>query len=1169
MVQNPNWPRFRADWSATGHIGYGASAPSYDDLPWVDVTARTITRWGTGRGRQYETTEIQAGSLNSAWDNRDGAFDPSNGASVYAPGVLPYQPHRIRGQWPGVVNLLGYDQATAGQGTPYPPGLSAGLFGITNDLGFAVPVTASGTAYTGTQVYQVSVPISSGAGTTVLLAAGQPVTPGVSYAASAQVRINTSGQNISTAVAIQWRTPAGVLTATTAGTATVITGGSATWIALSAAGPAPQGAATATLKVEIATGATTGTTVYQVGALQWEAGVTAASAFATPGTPPTNILTLDQATSGEGTPWGPGASPSMFGLDLTATTVSEWQVVASATAVQGTQVCECTITAAAGSQQFYTRTPATPLQAYSYTAHARCLTSGQNPTAQAQILWYSPTGTLLSTSNGSVSTLTGSAGAPFTTLTVSGTAPAGAGYAQIGTALPAGATAAKLQCDALQWEANTAPSAWVAPHPWYPVLTGGVERYPQSWTASGTFGKSAPTSTDAFALLSQSQLPDVLTAAIFTPAGGSAPSFAYELGDPGGSGQFADTTGTRQFAQVVNSKYGAGTVTPGTAQTAATPAGMFLGAPNATVTNFTAPATGVVTGAMSALALPPGAPGAYGPGGGTGLGFTRMIAIRPTADPSTGSIVWISENNIVASGQTTEQIGILIQPPLTVVPGVVDANHFGSIGVTGTALSIDNWHLVFFGIAADGSQFLWGVDSSIALSSTPTADFAFPSAFKTDYVAAGAYAGNPNYLSENFTGDMCYYVEWPFLMTAAQATAVYNAWRTAYSGDTSGQRYARILAYAGWTGPTAIDTGSSLNLGPIAWTGAAAVATNLSSLSPVATVAATDALTALQQVVDTEAGLHYVDGAGRLVFKARSSRYDTASPVFTFGENYTGGEWPYESVSFDSDPTLICNLAQVTQQTTSQILSGQNTASQNAYGTRLRQITNLSNSASECQDQANYVANRYAQPIQRVQSIMLHPSAQPQLWPVCLALELNTLVQVNRRPFGAPMISFKGWVEKISWDVNANAADAKVTLQLSPVDATPYGQFTAMHATLHAQASSGQAAAVLSPLPDSATNSFSCYVFAGMQMTLDPGTALSETLTVSSVSATSAGYTSVTVTFTTNLANTHASGATACEALPALSSTTYAANGYSYTPPGQTNPATWDTSVFGAVNFAY
>ena len=73
-------------------------------------------------------------------------------------------------------------------------------------------------------------------------------------------------------------------------------------------------------------------------------------------------------------------------------------------------------------------------------------------------------------------------------------------------------------------------------------------------------------------------------------------------------------------------------------------------------------------------------------------------------------------------------------------------------------------------------------------------------------------------------------------------------------------------------------------------------------------------------------------------------------------------------------------------------------------------------------------------------------------------------------------------------------------------------------------------------------NPFGGSIPQGLQITLDPGTGISETLTVQSVSPTTAGYTSATVTFTSNLAHTHAANATWCEALPA----------------GVTNPATWD-----------
>jgi hypothetical protein len=962
-------------WAPTGHIGYGSSWDSYEDFPFIDITNRAFQRASINRGRQYEINQQQSGTWIGSWINTDGAFDPANTSSVYAPDVLPYRGFRLRGQWP-----------------------------------------------------------------------------------------NTG----------------------------------------------------------------------------------------------VNLLTVDQATSGEGTPFGAGADPSIFGIDYNAAVITEWLVVASATAFQGTQVCEITYAAAVATGQlsFYTRFAVTPLQPYSFTIHARSVLTGKNPSAQAQVVWQGPTGATLSTINGSSATLTGSPSAGWTTLTVSGTAPAGAAIAVMGLNYPSGTVSGvQVQADGLQFENSLTPSAFAVPNPWYDVFTGGVEQYPQSWTMSGTFGKVAPTATDTFALLSQSLLADPLTSAIFTPSGGAGPTFAYLLGDPGGNGLFADTVGQRSPATENNSKAGGGTITPGTAQTAATvPGGLFMGAPGATVTNITsATAAGTATPGlpMSWIGIPPNNSGVTGPAGGTGLGWMRMIAFRCTALPAATSALWITQDN-----PGTDKIYISLQASGNVVVAVNDAGHAGS-AIVGT-FDIGNWHLAWLGVAADGSSTTTGVDGSVAtFGAGGSGNFVFTGGFVSDQIGCSPITNDPRNGLFNLQGDVAFAVEWPFVLSGAQVAAIYGAWKTAFSGDSSGQRYARILQWAGWTGPTAIDSGSSTSLGP---------ATDIVGL---------DAFSCLQAVVDTEAGNHFVDSTGRLTFKSRAARYNSTSPVVVFGEGLpagNAGEIPVEDISFGCDPTLLCNLAQVTQTTTQQVFTGRNASSQSQFGTRIRQITNQSTLSQECQDQANYVDFRYMTPIQRVASMTVHPAAMPASWGTILGIEQAQRVRAIKRPVGAPPIVFDGFVENIAHAIDTSdttGPDWTVTFQLSPVDPTPYAVFAALHTTLHAQANSGVTSITLNPLADSATNPAAGQLYIGQKITLGPGTAASQTVTITSVATTTAGYASVAVGITPAASSTFALGVTVCEALPALSSTTYTNAGLSYTPPGPTNPAQWDSTVFGAANFAY
>jgi hypothetical protein len=124
----------------------------------------------------------------------------------------------------------------------------------------------------------------------------------------------------------------------------------------------------------------------------------------------------------------------------------------------------------------------------------------------------------------------------------------------------------------------------------------------------------------------------------------------------------------------------------------------------------------------------------------------------------------------------------------------------------------------------------------------------------------------------NFQGDLAFACEFPNYFNS---TTLYTAWRNAFAGDSANARYLRILNYAGYTGATAIDTAITTNMGP-------------------ALIGGQDVLSALQAVVDTENGEHYVARDGTLTFRSRGARYNAISPVYTFGESMAAGEWPYE-----------------------------------------------------------------------------------------------------------------------------------------------------------------------------------------------------------------------------------------------------------------------------------
>lgn len=446
-----------------------------------------------------------------------------------------------------------------------------------------------------------------------------------------------------------------------------------------------------------------------------------------------------------------------------------------------------------------------------------------------------------------------------------------------------------------------------------------------------------------------------------------------------------------------------------------------------------------------------------------------------------------------------------------------------------------NWHLLLFGYSAASSTAFVSQDGALVSYYYSVPATTTPTGLQSDNVGAFVDITVGGGTVFNYQGDISYVCEWPVMFGGADITAVYTAWKNSFVGDSSNARYQRILGWAGFSGPTNIQNGLTTSMGPAATDGQ-------------------DALSALQDVVDTENGAHFVDRTGALTFQARSARYNSLTPSFIFGENTAGGEIPYEDMTSELDPTRLANQVAITQASSNQVFSAQDATSITDYFPRQLTRTINASSTQECQDAANYLLSRYKQPAVRVSSLKLHPSANPSLlWPVCLSLELGTRIRVMRRPPApAATIQVDAFVENIAWGFD-DQGDAWVTLQCSPVDPTPYGIFAAFHTTLATTIASGVTSISINHGADN-TNPAATQIGHGQQLTLGVGTANQETVTVLAVGATSAGWSTATIQLVAATTKSHTALDVICEPLPT----------------GITDPTTWDASArFDSMAFAY
>jgi hypothetical protein len=848
--------------------------------------------------------------------------------------------------------------------------------------------------------------------------------------------------------------------------------------------------------------------------------------------PPTvNLLSQVMATGGD--LGGFAAGTSAYNADIFSDTDASLSgtVTASGTAWQGANVLQCSVPSAtaAPTRICYTPQPAAlPGQTYTMQMRVRNVTASTSLQVKPHIGWYSATGgTSTGYTYGTTVTLTGSTSAAWTQITVTATAPATAAGINLGVSVAAIAAATcSIQVDGWQLEKGPTATTWVQPGVWYPLFAGVVERWPSTWK-DNTYGVVAPTAVDGFALLSQKQLSDPLTQEINS----HSPRFLYRLDDPQGSASAADWTGNNPPIQVAVSKYGVGSLEFGAQVTATNPVSGIYSGSSGTVVTIDNPNPGTTIIGPAAFLSLSGA-GIKGPAD-PGL-WTRMIAFRYTGPtPTSASHIWSSMDGQRAAGQASgSQLYFVI-----VDTGRLQLWMYGPTGVGAslafptTVVADGNWHFATAAYNASAATMRLTLDGT-AFTYNSTNPALTPTGIVGDNLGNYVDITVGNGTAYNYKGEIAFAGEFPTALTVTQGIDLYTAWKNAFSGESTSSRYARILNYAGWTDKASIQTGLTTSMGPATFDGQ-------------------DALSALQAVVETEGGAHYVDRAGVVTFKSRSSRYNALTPAYVFGEDTANGEYPYESCDLDYDPTRLANQVTVTQTSTGQKFAAQDAASVTAYFPRALTRTIDSSSAGECQDAANYLLSRYKQPTTRVASLRLHPSAYPALWPVLLGMELGTRVRVVRRPFGAPSVTLDVFVESIQWDMD-DGNEAFVTLQCSPVDLTPYGLFAAWHTTLKTTVASGVTSIVVNASADN-TNQLAAQLAAGQQLVLGQNTANQETVIVLSVSATTAGWTSATITLTAATTKAHTAGDLINEPLPA----------------GVTDPTTWDGNTFDHTAFAY
>jgi hypothetical protein len=856
--------------------------------------------------------------------------------------------------------------------------------------------------------------------------------------------------------------------------------------------------------------------------------------------PPTvNLLTQVQATGGDLGGYALGPAGPQYGIGIYSDTDgTNGQIVASGTAWQGSRVFQFAVPSgsAAAARVLFTQMTSVE-RSVTYTVQMQVRNVASSTTVQVAPFLTRVTAAKVATKvTGTPVALVGSPTAAWTQVTLTVTLDPNTAWAYFGLALTAAASAtASVQVDGWQFERSATASAWTAPNPWYPLYAGYVERWPSSWSMNGTYGTVQTTSVDAISLLSQQILRDPLTEEIDA----RKPRFLYTLADPQGSQSCTDSIGAYPPAPLGASKSGPGSLVFGSQITSVSPGGTYIGG-TGTVATVANPGAGTIN-YNPATFISLDQAGIRGPA--NPAEWTRMIAFRYTGPlPADHATIWCSTDSQrsghnPAGSQITVALNSSGQPGLYLSGPNGAATNYGAGGATNCADG--NWHLLMFSYSQSGGSVMISQDGATSAYYFGVPATITPSGLQFDSVGGWVDPVYGNETLWNFQGDISYACEWPFQFGGSDIPSVYTAWKNSFTGDSSDARYQRILGWAGYTGPTVIQSGLTRSMGPAA-------------------VGGQDVMTALQAVVDTENGEHFVAADATVTFRARSARYNATTPSVVFGERVDLGEIPYEDCQLDYDPTPLANIVKVTQASSNQIFTGSDTASQTSYFPRSLTRTVNATSAQECQDAANYLISRHRQPAVRVAALKVHVSANPAMWGPCLGLELGTRVRVMRRPPApAAAAQIECFVESLNWEFGDNG-DAYLTLQCSPADLTPYGLFASFHTTLNGSPAAGSTTITINAGADN-TNAAAAQIGQGQQFVLGLGTANQETVTVQSVGATSAGWTTAIITLTSATTKAHTAGDTVCEPLPT----------------GVTDPTTWDsvskvgTGATDSVAFAY
>jgi hypothetical protein len=323
------------------------------------------------------------------------------------------------------------------------------------------------------------------------------------------------------------------------------------------------------------------------------------------------------------------------------------------------------------------------------------------------------------------------------------------------------------------------------------------------------------------------------------------------------------------------------------------------------------------------------------------------------------------------------------------------------------------WHHLAIILPGGSTTQGWGdgvLGSTAAMGFTPSASIAIENIYAEATTVFGDHS------SQLAVANMAVY---PTALNSTQLAAHYQR-GIGYLGEKSGARVARLLA-AYWSSTLYTAAGGYVPM-------AADYSYDTRSMLDV-----------LQEISATENGFVYANGAGKVVFEDRTTRYASQTSIATFG--IAPGQLHYENLEFDYDPTYVYSQANLSRPGNSSYPVKTNTTSLARYGQRIIQATLQVNSDFELDQAAVFYLSRYAAPGgavgtsagMRVRKMTLNPAADPALWTFVMGLELSQRVTVSFTTSTGLAMSAPYYVEKFDEAGDPREGTYLVDIQLSPV----------------------------------------------------------------------------------------------------------------------------------------